>query len=239
MQLGEMLTALGTLLDEDGIRRADATMTSSLNEGYRLIAVLTQACELTHTARLNASTYAYSLPVDFFTAVAVRVDGVRLYPTRLADLDEASPTWLTDATSAPTYYTTTGALSPLPQMWFYPRPTALSTLQMTYAAVPDPMVMDSDIPRLPSGHHYTVLWYAYGWELLKERGAYLANKAYQTFVRFADELNALQSYVYRRTPDRDWVTPPLDAEAVRRKLRNIEQIMRPIATGVEKKDLQE
>jgi hypothetical protein len=129
------------------------------------------------------------------------------------------------STGTPLYYTTVGALTSNPQLWLYPAPTTVGTIRLTYAAVPGPLQNDADVPEFPRDHHYVLVWWTYAWELLKERGAILANKAYQTFIRFVEENASLQQYIYRRTPDRDWVSPPLDAEAVRRKMFNLEQAL--------------
>jgi len=99
---------------------------------------------------------------------------------------------------------------------------------MTYAAMPNKMTADTDIPRLPAEHHYTIAKLAYAWELLKERGFVFAGKALRTFNDFVTDLNLLQQTVYKRTPDRDWLMMPWDAEAVRRKLFAFEQ---PIAAA--------
>ncbi len=84
------------------------------------------------------------------------------------------------------------------------------------------MTGDTDVPKIPQEYHYVLVQYAYAWELLKERGPLLANKAYREFTKFVTQVNELQSIVYRRAPDRDWQMIPWDLEAVRRKMFSIE-----------------
>lgn len=260
MQLSDILAAANDLLDEDGVRRTTAALTDTVNLGYRTVAVVTQSCEATRSWRASSNSLVSPLPADFYTAVAVYYNGTRLYPVRMADLDDLNPNWLkcTTVTGAyfdvgyfevgysadgtvssypyagtPLYYTTTGAMTGSPMLWLYPPPDTSGTIKMTYATVPNALVYEADTPAFPREHHYVLVWWAYAWELLKERGALLANKAYQTYARFVEDATALQQYVYRRTPDRDWVSPPLDMEAVRRKMVNLEQILQKVPAGTE------
>jgi hypothetical protein len=225
MQLADIITAISNLLDEDGVRRPESTLTATVNDGYRIVSVITQACEHSTSYRASAGSLISTLPVDLYTPVSVYYEGSRLYPTRLPDLYELEPTWLTTASGTPLYYTTIGTLTESPQLWLYPPPSAAGTVRMTYASVPGPLAYNSDVPEFPREHHYTLVWWAYAWELLKERSALLANKSFQIYNKFLEDATALQQYVYRRTPDRDWMSPPLDAEAVRRKMVSIEQAL--------------
>jgi hypothetical protein len=223
MNLGELRILLTQFLDEDGIRRPDAQLDVSLNAGYRVVALVTQACERTKSFIYDGDSHFQFLTGDFFVPINVYFDGVRLFPQRIADFDLVSSTWINDDSSTPVYYTTLGALRQYPELWLYPRPTSSGTVKMTYAQVPDPMTLDSDTPLFPQEHHSVIAWWAYGWELLKERGYLLAGKTFQIMLRFIEEANRLQQYTYRRTPDRDWITTPWDIEAVKRKLLDFEQ----------------
>lgn len=233
MQLTNIIATVNDLLDEDGVRRPVATITDTVNDGYRLISVLTQACEHSVSYLSNTGSFVSPLPIDFYSAVSVYFNSTRLYPVRFPDLAELDPAWMTTAAGTPLYYTTVGALTPTPQLWLYPAPLAVGTVRLTYAAVPGPLLNGPDVPEFPREHHYTLVWWSYAWELLKERPAILANKAFQTLAKFLENVSALQQYVYRRTPDRDWVSPPIDAEAVRRKMFNLEQAIVKSASSIE------
>ncbi len=237
MQLSELRDTLKQQLDEQGVYRTDAVLTDTLNEGYRTLALLTQGCELTKSFTYQADRHFKYLPHDFFLPVAVYWNNTRLYPVRIADLDRQSVSWMEDAPSEPLYYTTIGALGQAPELWFYPRPEADATVRLTYAGIPNRMTYDTDTPRLPSEHHFGVVWWGTAWELLKERGGLFVNKAYQMYMKFVQEANDLQQYMYRRTPDRDWIMPPLDMQAVKRKLTNFEQAQQQQAGTVEQRDL--
>lgn len=220
MQLSELRAALKRLLDEDGVYRTDAVLDNSLNDGYQLASALTQACERTATFTYPVALGGFCtyLPSDFFLPVGVYAPTTRMRPVRVSDLNLLSAGWFNDAASTPSYYWTLGSLGPTPSLWLYPRPTADTRIKLVYASIPDRLANDATIPRIPTEHHYTLVQYAYAWELLKERGPLLANKAYREFTKFMEQVNALQTTVYRRAPDRDWLMAPWDVEAVRRKM---------------------
>lgn len=232
MQLSELRILLTRLLDEDGVRRPESVLDATLNDGYQLSALLSQGCEVTKTFTYNKDLHFTYLPSDFFVPTSVYYGSLntRLDPIRMADLDFITSQWIETVVGEPIYYFTQGALFPQPQLWLYPRPAINERVKMTYSIVPQRMVEDSNVPRLPAEHHYVIVLWGYAWELLKERGALLANKAFRVFMQYMDQLNALQTYVYRRTPDRDWQMLPWDMEALRRKLANFETQMQAMQT---------
>lgn len=225
MQLSEMRGLLTRLLDEDGVRRSNSVLNATLNDGYQMASLLSQGCEVTKPFTYNQNLHFTYLPTDFFvpTSIYYGSANTRLDPIRMADLDFLTTQWMETAPSEPIYYFTQGALLSQPQLWLYPRPAANIRVKMTYSVVPQRLGEDADTPRFPAEHHYVIVLWAYAWEILKERGALFANKAFRIFMQYMDQLNALQNYVYRRTPDRDWQMLPWDMEAMRRKLLNFEQ----------------
>jgi hypothetical protein len=223
MQLSELRDLLLRLLDEDGVRRPDSVLNATLNDGYQMSSILSQGCEVTKTFTYNDSLHFAYLPADFFVPTSVYFDGSRVSPIRIGDLDFLESQWMETAPGDPLYYFTQGALLSSPQLWLYPRPAVQGRVKLTYSIMPQRLGEDADTPRLPAEHHYLLVLWSYTWELLKERGALLANKAFRVFMQYMDQLNSLQSYVYRRTPDRDWQMLPWDMEAMRRKLLNFEQ----------------
>ena len=240
MQLSDLRGLLIKLLDEDGIRRSPATLDVSINDGYQVAAAMTQACEVTRTSTVNDTVQISPLPGDFFVPVSVYWNGSRLYPIRMADLDFLAGNWIETAPATPLYYFTLGALQAYPELWVYPRALAKGRVQMTYAVMPQRLGMDTDSPKLPEEHQYMLVLWAYAWELLKERGAILANKAFRVYLQFVERLNDLQKYVYRRTPDRDWQMPPWDLRALALKLHDFETMqpgMQPPAQTTEMRDL--
>lgn len=220
MQLTELRATLKRLLDEDSVYRPDAVLDNSINDGYQLASALTQACERTTTFTYRTATGGYCsfVPADFFLPVSVYAGTTRMEPIRITDLNMLTTSWLNDAASEPLYYWTLGALGPTPTIWLYPRPAADTRIRMTYASIPDRLTNDASIPRIPTEYHYIMVQYAYAWELLKERGALLANKAYREFNKFSAQVNDLRMIVYRRAPDRDWQMMPWDHEATKRKM---------------------
>ena len=222
MQIIELRSTLKRLLDEDGVHRPDAVLDNSLNDGYQFASALSQGCERTtsFTYSVAIGGYCAYLPKDFFLPVGVYVDTVRMQPVRVADLNLLTTSWINAAATntSPIYYWTMGALGKTPSLWLYPRPPADVRIRLVYASIPERLVFDVNVPRIPTEYHYILVQYAYAWELLKERGPLLANKAYREFTKFSNQVNELQAIVYRRAPDRDWQMPPWDIEAVRRKM---------------------
>lgn len=224
MQLSELRSNLKRLLDEDGVYRTDAVMDNSLNDGYQITSALSQACERTisfNYSVTNGGHCAY-LPTDFFLPVGVYAGTTRMEPVRESDLQVVTTCWLDAAAGTSIYYWTLGALGSHPTLWLFPRPSVDVRIRLVYASIPDRLVNDASVPRVPIEHHYTLVQYAYAWELLKERGPLLANKAYREFIKFVQQVNDLQMAVYRRAPDRDWQMPPWDIEAVRKKMLGFE-----------------
>lgn len=224
MQLSELRANLKRLLDDDGVYRPDAVLDNTINDGYQMTSVLSQACERTvsFTYSINHGGHCAYLPADFFLPVGVYAGTTRMQPSRIADLNLLAADWFATAASTPLYYFTLGALGPTPTLWLYPRPSADVRVKLVYASVPDRLVNDASIPRIPQEHHYTLVQYSYAWELLKERGPLLANKAYREFIKFVEMLNQIQDTVYRRAPDRDWQMVPWDLEAARKKMLGFE-----------------
>jgi len=241
MQLTELRSTLKRMLDEDGVYRPDNVLDNSLNDGYQLASALSQGCERTVSFTYSVSTGGYCayLPSDFFLPVGIYAEGQRMLPVRVADLYFLNVSWVDSIATAqlpPTYYWTLGALGATPSLWLYPRPVVDTRMRMTYSAIPERLVNDANVPKIPTEYHYILVQYAYAWELLKERGPLLANKAYREFVKFSQQVNDLQAIVYRRAPDREWQMVPWDIEAVRRKLFNVET---PKQQEPQQRDLQD
>lgn len=237
MQRADLRDLLTQLLDEDGVRRSDDVLNAALNDGYQTVALTTQACEITKSFIYDAAKPCAFLWDNFFVPLAVYFNGSRLSPVRMVDIDQITFSWLDADPWTPLYYFTMGGLTTCPSLWVQPRPVTSGTVKMSYAAIPDRMVSDLDIPRLPAEHQYSIVLWAYTWELLKERTGLLANKAFRVFSQFIEKTNELRNYVYRRTPDRDWQTIPWDLRAVEQKMMAFEpQPVQPAGFS-ESKDL--
>ena len=228
MQLIDLRTLLTRLLDEDGIFRTTDVLNMTLNASYQTTAIMSQGCELTSQFILGANEMFKFMNQDFFVPVSIWMGTTRLYPIRSADLDFLTDDWMSADPGTPAYYFLHGSLTRNPTVWIYPRPTVSTTFRLTYAAVPAKMTQDTDIPRIPAEHHYTIVLLSYAWELLKERGQIYAGKALRTFQDFVRDLNMLQQTVYNRNPDRDWLMMPWDAEAMKRKLHSFENPVPPV-----------
>lgn len=234
MQLDELRALVSRLLDEDGIFRTDSVLNTTINSCYQMTAILSQGVEITTNFTMGADELFHFMSTDFFVPVSIWMEGTsRLYPIRSADLDFLADDWMSAASGTPIYYFTFGSLTKQATVWVYPRPAVSTRFRLTYAAMPPKMMRDSDIPRFPGEHHYTIATLAYAWELLKERGWVYAGKALRTFQDYVRDLNLLQQTIYNRTPDRDWLMMPWDLEAVKRKLHSFEQPIPPAGQGPE------
>jgi hypothetical protein len=221
MQLSDLRSSLIYLLDEDGVYRTDDILNASLNEGYVVLGTLSNAIEHTYERMLSADTHFIELDPNVLSPIAVYANEERLYPCRIASFDMLSETWMEDASDTTTHYAITNLYTPQPKLWVYPRSSISIMLRLTVAEIPDALVHDSEIPRLPPDHHYAIVVWALMWELLKERTNILANKAFQHAIDFVERVEALRTFVYRRTPNRDWMMPSLDHMAIRNKLHDI------------------
>jgi len=224
MTLSELRQLVTTWLDEDGIRRETSVLNDSLNEGYLMTCLTTQAYEVTKTMPLRAQQLLYLLPSDFFLPVAVYVNDVRLYPVRMEELSQLYGDWFfSQATGTPTYYFTVGALTEQPQLWIYPQLAQPGSLTITFAGVPQRLASDTSVPRIPEEYHIALAYWAFAWELLKERGNEVIDKTIRIFRKFVELTQRLRDFIYRRTPDRDAQLMPWDLTVFERKLRKFQQ----------------
>jgi len=220
MTLSELRQLVATWLDEDGIRREASVLNDSLNEGYLMTCLATQAYEVTKTMPLRAQQLLYLLPSGFFLPVAVYVNDVRLYPVRMEELSQLYGDWfLSQTTGTPTYYFTVGALTEQPQLWIYPQLAQPGSLTITFAGVPQRLASDTSVPRIPEEYHIALAYWAFAWELLKERGNDVIDKTTRIFRRFVELTQSLREFIYRRTPDRDAQLMPWDLTVFEQKLR--------------------
>jgi len=220
MTLSELRQLVSTWLDEDGIRREASVLNDSLNEGYLMTCLATQAYEVTKTMPLRAQQLLYLLPSDFFLPVAVYVNDVRLYPVRMEELSQLYGDWfLSQATGMPVYYFTVGALTEQPQLWIYPQLAQPGSLTITFAGVPQRLASDTSVPRIPEEYHVALAYWAFAWELLKERGNDVIDKTTRIFRKFVELTQRLRDFIYRRTPDRDAQLMPWDLTVFEQKLR--------------------
>jgi hypothetical protein len=223
MTLSELRQLVARWLDEDGIRREASVLDDSLNEGYLMTCLATQAYEVTKTMLLLPQSPFYQLPSDFFLPVAAYLEGTRLYPVRMDELNLLYGDWfLTSVTGTPTYYFTVGALTTHPQLWLYPQLAQQATLTLTYAGVPQRLAADTSVPRIPEEYHVALAYWAFAWELLKERGNEVIGKTTRIFKQFVELTQKLREFIYHRTPDRDAQTMPWDLTVFERKLRKLQ-----------------
>jgi hypothetical protein len=222
MNLLEIRDNVKYLLDEDGVYRDNDILDATINEGYVVLAAVTQCIERTYSFEVHAGAHFAELNARTLAPVAIYVANERLYPTRIGSFNMLSSTWMTDAPDIPTHYALTNLMTSVPKMWLYPRPNVNMMIKISAAELPEhPLTKDIDVPLIPPEHRYALVVWALLWELFKERANIIANKVFRYATEFAERANDLRQYMYRRTPNRDWQTATLEAEAVRAKMHDV------------------
>jgi len=174
----------------------------ALNEAQRLFCLATLCLEADASLNLAAGVSFYYLIPNFpkFLVplrVTVANTGAKVRPASLGSFDSLSETWLTDA-GDPQYYDVVGA----DLLAITPRPaTTGTTLKIHYAAAPDPLVSDTDIPEIPAEYHPTLVDYAVARLRAKEGGQEFL-KAAPRFGNFLRGAARMAEAVRQRTGGR-------------------------------------
>jgi hypothetical protein len=166
-----------------------------VNEGQELFALLTLCLETTATLTLvgarTFSTLRSSFP-DFLCPLRLMIDGVRVRPSTLADLDAENDDWQSTA-GTPTRYGTLG-------FSFYfvsPQPAIDTAASMTYARSPVQMVGDA-FPEIPEPYHQSLVKYGIYRVKLKEGGQQLQRGMGQ-LNEFLDDATKHGDYVRNKS----------------------------------------
>jgi len=197
-------------LDEDATAPQYYSATevdSALNMAERLFVLLTLCLKATGALPLTAGTAHYRLFNTFpyfLLPLRVRVaGGAALKPVRLEELDALNPRWQASA-GVPVRYAALG----FDFLSVYQQPAAGGTsLDITYARCPAPMVADAAAPSIPEAYHAALIDAAIPLLRLKEGGQEF-EKALPLFDRFLQDARKLAQYVtarnlaarYDRTP---------------------------------------
>ncbi len=135
-----------------------AEINAAINEGLRLFVLLTLGVE--KTAAWNVPAFGANGSVPFFHMLQYFTDwivplrittaaGAKVRPARLEDLASLDGAWW-NSPGAPSRYAALGA----DFLALYQQPaSAGTTLQVTYARAPLPLLLPTDVPEIPGVYH--------------------------------------------------------------------------------------
>lgn len=162
---------------------------AAISEGQELAAMLTLCLETTVDFPLTAGVPFYGLRTllpDYLCPLRITVNGVKLNPRTLAELDMENGSWQA-APGTPSKYLAMG-------FGFFgvsPQPAADATARFTYAKSPAPVIADQFL-EIPEGYHWTLEDYAVYKVRLKEgaqglaRGVKCLNRALDAWAELGD-----------------------------------------------------
>lgn len=171
---------------------SNAEVLYRINEGYLFASLLTLFLVKTVSFPLTGMTWytpRQTIP-DFLVPLKLTVNGIRLRPSTLTELDGWNSQWQATA-GTPARYATLGSnlLAVSPQ--------DPATMQLTYAASPVPLTA-GDTPLLPPAYHQALIeWGVYS-ARRKEGGQQLARGLMNLHV-YLDAMQQLGDWVRNRS----------------------------------------
>lgn len=200
MTLSDLQVRLLERVDDDGSYYVAAETTHALNVAQRLFALLTLSIERTATFTLSAGQAFYTItgaPIsitDFLVPLKITVGGARVRPATIADLNLYDSSWRATP-GTPEFYAQHGyalfAVTPQPA-------GGATSLALTYAAVPAPLVSSGDVPEIAEEQQPLLLDFARFWLRAKEGGAEFQAEL-ESFNRFLDGAQKYAAFVRARS----------------------------------------
>jgi hypothetical protein len=184
-----------------------AEMRAALNKAQNLWALLTLCIERTASFTLAPASAFHSITdsfADYQVPLRVTLNGLRLLPATLQQLDGLSENWFTTP-GTPVRYFAKG----FDQLAVYPQPTSLAQISITYAAQPTLMVNDTDEPEIEALYHDALLDFAVYILRAKEGGAEFQN-ALMYLDRFLTEAARRSEYIKSRSRAQNFDVLPFD-----------------------------
>lgn len=184
---------------------------AALNQAQRLFCLITLCQETTAPLALTANTRFYHLLSTWFDWIAplrIRVHGVngaKVIPARIADLDALNPSWQT-AVGSPKRYVSMG----FDFATFDQVPNAPGvTLDVTYAQAPPALVSAADVPVIPEQFHPCLMDWAVP-RLRAVEGGQEFSKNLGQVQAFLEEAHKLATYVRARNLAHRYDTMPFE-----------------------------
>jgi hypothetical protein len=184
-----------------------AEMRAALNKAQNLWALLTLSIERTASFSLAPASAFHSIRdtlADYQVPLRVTLNGLRLLPATLQQLDGLSESWFSSP-GTPTRYFAKG----FEQLAVYPQPASPVQISITYAAQPALMVNDTDEPEIEALYHDALLDFAVYLLRAKEGGAEFQN-ALMYLDRFLTEAARRSQYIKSRSRAQNFDVLPFD-----------------------------
>ena len=180
-----------------------------LNAAQRLFVLLTLCLETTGSLPLSADTAFYRLLptfTDWIVPLRVRISGgAKLKPSTLGQLASLDASW-SDSAGTPDRYVVAG----FDLFAIYQQPASSgTTLSLTYARCPDPLVNPSDVPEIPVEYHPALIEGAIPLCRAKEGGAEF-QKVMANWNLFLDAATRMGDYVRARNKERGYDRLPVE-----------------------------
>lgn len=194
----ELQKRVYTRLDDDPNAPVGVTpgeVLAAVNEAQELAALLTLCFQTSKPVTLPATTTFLGLRLlfpDFLLPLALRVDGVRIQPATLADLDALNDRWQA-APGAPTRY----ALLGFNLLAITGQPISDTAALLTYAHTPAPIVLDKQLD-LDDEYQPELVNYAL-WRVSLREGAHSLERGKDYLRQYLTAMKALGDYVRARS----------------------------------------
>jgi hypothetical protein len=213
MQLSDMVTRVSQRLAEAGIPvfYPSAEIVAALNEAQRFFVLLTLGLETTQPWNVPAATTFFHM-LTFFTdwMVPLRITtstGAKVRPSRFEDLGALDSNWR-NSPGAPYRYAAAGA----DFLALYRQPAGSgTTLSVTYARAPVPLVNDTDVPEIPEEYHSKLVAYGIYRPRQVEGGQEFA-KTLPMLGEFLDGAQHYANYVRARNRGSQYDKTPFELE---------------------------
>ncbi len=188
-------TRLGQLLDDPThIYYTEAEILHALNVGQRLWGLITLCFERTASLTLTNGQDYYEVSSqidDYLLPLRVSLSGTRLKCDTLNNLDLRNRAWRATP-GTPLRYAREG----FDKLWITPQPASGGpyVLDFIYAAMPDVLILDTDVPEIPGDNSASLQDFAFWWLRFKE-GGQEAQNANLYLKRFLDAAGKYASFV--------------------------------------------
>jgi hypothetical protein len=144
---------------------------------------------------------------DWMMPLRVRVTGgYKLRPVRMSDLGALNAQWSATRGTPEKY-----ALLGFDLLGIYKQPTSPTTLDITYARTPAPMVLETDVPEIPEDYHPVLIDAAIVLCRTKEGAQEFAKQA-PLWDRFLDACKKHAAYVRARNVEQGYDYEPFELE---------------------------
>lgn len=189
-----------------------AELTAAINEANRFFCFLTLGLEVTKPWIVPPGIAFFRMMqlaqfVDWIVPLRITTTtGAKVRPARLADLGALDTAWL-NSPGAPQRYAFLGA----DFVALYRQPTAATTLNVTYAQAPAPLVNPGDTPAIPTEYHPRLVDYGI-YRMRQVEGAQELAKALKYLDSFLDGAAHYAAYVRSRNQASRYDKVPFEIE---------------------------